>query len=227
MKQKQIEKIQSDYNYRRKLFQEKSSQLKVLISKISRFPTGILHPDLVREICEIDSQINMIREIDHYNENAITKLTFNWKPFMGWTFFEKFLTLPRPVSDQTIQQMLTTFPNLTHEIYNKLNIKISNTKKEPSGKTEKVECKTDQKHPNYKNLTLLAKNIVEILSNGDKIKHEKLKELLKEKLPKYDLRYDQHLSQIFRDEARIFYKDEIIKKSGFWYLKNPEIYTSD
>lgn len=147
LKQFQIEKIKKDRKYRRELFHQKSNTLKVLISKFSLFPPGELHRGLLRDICEVDYVLNMIKEIDYQDEIAKTKLGVDWEPFWGWELFEAFLKLPQPVSDRMILHLIESFPNLAQDIYSKLGIDIYESMNEQD--LEKVKTLDQQKEDKY------------------------------------------------------------------------------
>jgi len=152
LNQDQIEQIKTDFKYRRELFSQKSSTLKILISKFSLPPTDEMHPSLLREICEIDYILSIIREIDYQDKRSITKLGVDWEPFLDWPFFECFLKYPQPVSDRTILHLMKSFPNLLHDIYKKFDINISEYRNEQD--LEKVETlnrhKEERKTTNIK-----------------------------------------------------------------------------
>ena len=103
--------------------------------------------------------------------------------------------------------------------------------KQPEEESDRRSGKTgngvEEKHPNYKDLGVVAQAIVEILATVKKIKHNKLNEKLETNYPDLDVEYIQSLSQAFRDEAKLFYKDEIGHDGGYWYLKRPDIYAKE
>ena len=105
------------------------------------------------------------------------------------------------------------------------------TEKQPEKESDRGSGKTgngvEEKHPNYKDLGVVAQAIVEILATVKKIKHNKLNEKLETNYPDLDVEYIQSLSQAFRDEAKLFYKDEIGHDGGYWYLKRPDIYAKE